>query len=80
MNGYFLTWASTIAVIQTYVTWIKDWRRNVREVSMQQYKDYRRCQELVEPMSGVVGKTLLSNEEEKQEVEQENHSRTIIIN
>lgn len=76
-NGYFLTWASTIAVIQTYVTWIKDWRRNVREVSMQQYKDYRRSQELVEPMSGVVGKTLLSNEEEKQEVEQENHSCTI---
>lgn len=43
-NSYFLTWASTGVVIQTFINWLRDWRKGVHEIILQQYREYRASQ------------------------------------
>lgn len=43
-NSYFLTWASTGVVIQTFINWLRDWRKGVHEIILQQYREYRESQ------------------------------------
>jgi|EP00979_Chaetoceros_neogracilis_P009770 hypothetical protein len=50
-NSYFLTWGSTAVVIQTFINWLRDWRRGVHDVIVQQEREYRESQANVEPMN-----------------------------
>ena len=31
-NSYFLTWASTLVVFQTFINWMQDWRKGVHDI------------------------------------------------
>lgn len=50
-NSYFLTWASTGVVIQTFINWLQDWRKGVHEIILQQYREYRESQARAKRMS-----------------------------
>lgn len=50
-NSYFLTWASTGVVIQTFINWLQDWRKGVHEIILQQHREYRESQARAKRMS-----------------------------
>jgi len=43
-NAYFFTWFTTVVVIETFVWWIRDWRKGIHEVVRMQEEEYRRAQ------------------------------------
>ena len=49
-NSYFLTWGGTAVVIQTFINWLRDWRRGVHDVIVQQEREYGEAQANIEPM------------------------------
>ncbi len=49
-NSYYLTWASAYAVLQTFITWLQDWRKGVHELLLRQDREYREAQANVELM------------------------------
>ena len=50
-NSYFLTWGSTVVVIQTFINWVRAWRKGVHDVILQQEREYREAQANIEPMN-----------------------------
>jgi len=50
-NSYFLTWGSTGVVIQTFINWVRAWRKGVHDVILQQEREYREAQANIEPMN-----------------------------
>lgn len=42
-NTYFFTWGSAIFVIQTFITWLHDWRSDVHEATRQLRLEYDQC-------------------------------------
>ncbi len=49
-NSYYLTWASAYTLIQTFITWLQDWRKGVHELLLRQDREYREAQANVELM------------------------------
>lgn len=43
-NAYFFTWFTTIVVIETFVWWIRDWRKGIHDVVRMQEEEYHRAQ------------------------------------
>lgn len=49
-NSYFLTWASALVVIQTFILWLQSWRGGVHDVILKQDREYREAVERAQPM------------------------------
>lgn len=43
-NAYFFTWFTTVVVIETFVWWIRDWRKGIHDVVRMQEEEYHRAQ------------------------------------
>mmetsp|Transcript_35732 Transcript_35732/g.106630 ORF Transcript_35732/g.106630 Transcript_35732/m.106630 type:complete len:218 (-) Transcript_35732:136-789(-) len=46
-NAYFFTWFTTVVVIETFVWWIRDWRKGIHDVVRLQEEEYQRAQRAV---------------------------------